>query len=45
MGQYLGDIQLFESLKSEGAKNRNNEKITFKVVHLSLRLCCFHSQK
>ncbi len=33
--QYLAEIQLFEKLESEGAKkNRNIEKITFKVVQM-----------
>ncbi len=33
IGQYLAEIQLFEYLESEGAKqNLNTEKITFKVV-------------
>ncbi len=36
LGQYLDEIQLFENLKSEGAKkNLNIEKIAFKVVKLS----------
>ncbi len=35
IGQYLAEIQLFENLESEGAKkNRNIEKITFKVVQI-----------
>ncbi len=34
IGLYLGDIQLFENLESEGAKNPNIEKITFKVVQM-----------
>jgi len=37
----LSEIQLFENQESEGAKNfleknKNIEKITFKVVHLCL---------
>ncbi len=32
--QYLADIQLFENLESEGAKNLNIEKIAFKVVQM-----------
>ncbi len=32
IGQYLAEIQLFENLESEDAKNLNIEKITFKVV-------------
>ncbi len=35
IGQYLAEIQLFENLESEGAKkNRNIEKISFKVVQI-----------
>ncbi len=37
IGQYLVEIQLFENLESEGAKNIKNlniEKITFKVVQI-----------
>ncbi len=34
IGQYLAEIQLFENLKSEGAKNLNIEKIAFKVVQM-----------
>ncbi len=34
IGQYLAEIQLFENLESEGAKNLNIEKITFKVVQM-----------
>ncbi len=33
-GQYLAEIQLFENLESEGAKNRIIEKIAFKVVQM-----------
>ncbi len=32
--QYLAEIQLFEILESEGAKNPNMEKIAFKVVQM-----------
>ncbi len=32
IGLYLADKQLFENLESEGAKNPNIEKITFKFV-------------
>ncbi len=32
IGQYLAEIQLFENLESEGAKNPNIEKIAFKDV-------------
>ncbi len=34
IGQYLAEIQLFENLESEGAKNHNIEKIAFKVVKM-----------
>ncbi len=34
IGQYLAEIQLFVYLESEGAKNLNIEKITFKVVQM-----------
>ncbi len=34
IGQYLFEMQLFENLESEGAKNLNIEKITFKFVHM-----------
>ncbi len=34
IGQYLAEIQLFEKLESEGAKNLNFEKIAFKVVQM-----------
>ncbi len=34
IGQYLAEIQLYENLKSEGAKNLNTEKITFKFVQM-----------
>ncbi len=34
IGQYLAEIQLFENLESEGSKNLNIEKITFKVVQM-----------
>ncbi len=33
-GQYLAEMQLFENLESEGAKNLNIEKIAFKVVQM-----------
>jgi len=38
-------MQLFENLESEGATNRNIKKITFKFLHLFLRLCCIQSYK
>ncbi len=31
LGQYLAEIQIFENLETEGAKNQNIEKIAFKV--------------
>ncbi len=34
IGQYLFEMQLFENLESEGAKNLNIEKITFKFVQI-----------
>ncbi len=34
IGQYLTEIQLFENLESEGAKNPNIEKIAFKVIQI-----------
>ncbi len=34
IGQYLAEIQLFENLESEGAKNPNIEKIAFKVIQI-----------
>ncbi len=30
----MAEIQLFENLESEGVKNKNIEKITFKVVQI-----------
>ncbi len=47
IGQYLSDIQLFENLESEGAKNI--EKIIFKVyqikfltMHVTNQKLCFN---
>ncbi len=34
IGQYLAEIQLFENMESEGAKNLNIEKIAFKIVQI-----------
>ncbi len=34
IGQYVAEIQLYENLESEGAKNENIEKIAFKVVQI-----------
>ncbi len=33
IGQYLVEIQLFENLEYEGAKNRNIEKITLSCLN------------
>ncbi len=32
IGQYLAEMQVFENLESEGAKNLNIEKISIKIV-------------
>ncbi len=47
LGQYLAEIQLFENLKSEGAKkkNRNIEKISFKVFQIKLLAMHITNQK
>ncbi len=45
IGQYLAEIQLFENLESEGAKNLNIEKITFKVVQMKLLAMHITNQK
>ncbi len=34
-GQYLGEIQLFENLESEGAKKKNAFTFTFTFSHLA----------
>ncbi len=34
MQQYLAEMQLFENLESEVQKNRNTEKIAFKVIQM-----------
>ncbi len=39
IGQYLAEIQLFENLESEGAKNLNIEKIAFKDVQMKFLAC------
>ncbi len=39
------EIQLFENLESEGAKNLNIEKITFKVVQMKLLAMHITNQK
>ncbi len=45
IGQYLAEIQLFENLESEGAKNLNIEKITFKVVQMKFLAMHITNQK
>ncbi len=45
IGQYLAEIQLFEYLESEGAKNLNIEKITFKVVQIKFLAMHITNQK
>ncbi len=46
IGQYLAEMQLFENLESEGAKqNRNNEKIAFKVVQIKFLAMHITNQK
>ncbi len=45
IGQYLAEIQLFEYLESEDAKNLNIEKITFKVVQMKLLAMHITNQK
>ncbi len=40
IGEYLAEIQLFENLKSEGAKkNPNIEKTAFTVVQMKFLAC------
>ncbi len=34
IGQYLAEIQLFENLESEGQKNLNIQKNSFKTVQM-----------
>ncbi len=43
--QYLAEIQLFENLESEGAKNLNIEKIIFKVVQMKFLAMHITNQK
>ncbi len=43
--QYLAEIQLFENLESEGAKNQNIKKITFKVVQMKFLAMHITNQK
>ncbi len=45
IGQYLAEMQLFENLESEGAKNRNIEKISFKVVQMKFLAMHITDQK
>ncbi len=45
IGQYLAEIQLFENLESEGAKNLNIEKIAFKVVQIKFLAMHINNQK
>ncbi len=45
IGQYLAEIQLFENLESEGAKNLNIEKSTFKVVQIKFLAMHITNQK
>ncbi len=45
IGQYLAEIQLFENLESEGAKNLNVEKIIFKVVQIKFLAMHITNQK
>ncbi len=45
IGQYLAEIQLFENLESEGAKNLNIEKIIFKVVQIKFLAMHINNQK
>ncbi len=41
----MAEIQLFENLESEGAKNLNIEKITFKVVQMKFLAMHITNQK
>ncbi len=43
--QYLSELQLFENMETEGAKNQNIEKITFKVVQMKFLLMNITNQK
>ncbi len=45
IGQYLAEIQLFENLESEGAKNKNIEKIAFKAVQMKFLAMHISNQK
>ncbi len=43
--QYLTEVQPFENLESEGAKNLNIEKIGFKVVQMKFLAMHITNQK
>ncbi len=45
IGQYLAEIQLFENLESEGAKNQNIEKIVFTFVQIKFLAMHITNQK
>ncbi len=46
IGLYLPEIQLFENLKSEGAKKKKKiEKIAFKVVQMKFLAIHINNQK
>ncbi len=46
IGQYLAEIQLFDNLESEGAKqNLNIEKIIFKVFQMKFTAMYITNQK
>ncbi len=45
IGQYLSEIQLFENLESEDAKNIYIEKITFKVFQIKFLVMHITNQK
>ncbi len=43
--QYLAEIQLFENLESEGAKNLNIENIAFEAVQMKFLAINISNQK
>ncbi len=45
IGQYLIEMQLFENLESEGAKNLNIEKVTFTFVQMKFLAMHIINQK
>ncbi len=45
IGQYLAEIQLFENLEYDVEKNRNIEKIVFKVVQIRFLAMHINNQK